>query len=61
MGALFASESGLPFMFPIDGNSVKSDTPFAQKVITMGDILKQNNYNLEFLLLEFHKLFGLFD
>ena len=49
MGALFASESGLPFMFPIDGNSVDSNTPFAEKVITMGDILAQNNYNLEFL------------
>ncbi|MBQ6478085.1 MAG: LTA synthase family protein [Erysipelotrichaceae bacterium] len=49
MGALFASESGLPFMFPIDGNQMGTDLAFASKVPTLGDILKEKNYNLEFL------------
>ena len=49
MGAMFASSSGLPFMFPIDGNLEGNNYQFAEKIITLGDVLKGKGYNLEFL------------
>ena len=49
MGGIFASQSGLPFMFPIDGNTLDKTKPFAPKVTAIGDILKKYNYTSEFL------------
>ncbi len=49
MGGIFASQSGLPFMFPIDGNTLDKTKPFATKVTTIGDILKEYDYTSEFL------------
>ena len=49
MGALFGSESGIPFLFPIDGNDMGKDSEFAEKVTTMGDVLESKGYNQEFL------------
>ena len=47
---IFASYSGIPFSFPVDGNSMDSlEEQFAPKVMTLGDILKEKGYNQEFI------------
>ena len=49
MAALFAGTSGLPFGFPVDGNSMNKYTEFAPEIAAMGDILKRDGYVNEFL------------
>ena len=49
IAALFATESGVPFSFPVTNNSMDSRTTFASGITMMGDILKDNGYNQEFL------------
>ena len=49
MAALFAGSSGLPFGFPVDGNSMNKYTEFAPDIAAMGDILKRDGYVNEFL------------
>ena len=49
MAALFAGTSGLPFGFPVDGNSMNKYTEFAPDIAAMGDILKRDGYVNEFL------------
>ncbi len=48
--ALFATESGAAFNFPIDGNSDFTEREtFAGGIITLGDILAEKGYYQEFL------------
>lgn len=50
MAAIFASESGLPFSFPVEGNSDFSDRKaMASGTRTLGDILENKGYYQEFL------------
>lgn len=49
MGSLFATTSGLPFSFPIEGNTMGSMGSFAQGVYALGDILQEKGYTQEFL------------
>lgn len=49
MGSLFSSSSGIPFAFPIGGNSMDQAKSFASGVIAIGDILKGFGYFQEFL------------
>lgn len=50
MGALFATESGIPFAFPVDGNfDAENREAFAQGTVTLGDILASKGYYQEFL------------
>ena len=49
MGALFASSAGIPFSFPVEGNSMGARKEFASGVTTLGDILEEKGYNQEFL------------
>lgn len=49
MGALFTSSSGIPFAFPVEGNSMGGFSKFASGVTTLGDILNENGYSNEFL------------
>ncbi len=49
MAALFATGSGLPFSFPIEGNSLGEHEKFASGVTTLGDILQKDGYYNEFL------------
>lgn len=49
MAALFASQSGIPFRFPIGGNSLNMYENVGEKVVTFGDILSANGYTNEFL------------
>lgn len=49
MGALFSTQSGIPFSFPIEGNSMDTKENFASGVVTMGDILEDYGYYNEFL------------
>ncbi len=48
--AIFATQTGLPFSFPIDGNEdFGNREEFAKGVISLGDILEQKGYYQEFL------------
>ncbi|WP_022760432.1 LTA synthase family protein [Butyrivibrio sp. AD3002] len=48
--ALFASETGLPFCFPIEGNEdFGNREAFAAGVVSLGDILESKGYYQEFL------------
>jgi len=49
MGALFATQSGIPFSFPIGVNSMGTKQEFAPGVIAMGDILEECGYHNEFV------------
>lgn len=49
MGAIFSAESGIPFAFPIEGNSMDKRAEFATGTITLGDILAEKGYAQEFL------------
>ncbi len=44
--ALFATQSGLPFMTPIGGGAIWEDF---SSLVTIGDILEHNGYNQEFI------------
>lgn len=49
MAALFATSSGLPFSFPVEGNSMGQEKYFAPGATTLGDILLGDGYINEFL------------
>lgn len=49
MGALFSSTTGIPFAFPIEGNSMNSMDDFASGATALGDILNQFRYTQKFL------------
>ncbi len=49
MGALLGTTSGIPFSFPIDGNSMNTREKFASGLTNLGDILDSFGYNQEFL------------
>ncbi len=49
MGSLLATTSGIPFSFPIDGNSMDTKKTFASGLTNLGDILNSFGYNQEFL------------
>lgn len=49
MGAIFSSTSGVPFSFPVEGNSMYERESFAPGLITLGDILDEYGYTQEFL------------
>lgn len=49
-GAIFATESGIPFMFPGGGNEDYTDREgMATRTVCLGDILKEKGYYQEFL------------
>ena len=49
MAALFSLTSGLPFKFPIEGNSMDKVQSFASSLTTMGDLLEAAGYVNEFI------------
>jgi len=49
MGALLALTSGIPYAFPIEGNSMYKMKYFAKKLVNLGDILQNYDYNQYFL------------
>lgn len=49
MGALFATNSGLPFAFPVENNSMSRHEIFAAGTTALGDILAREGYAQEFL------------
>ena len=49
MGAIFTAETGIPFAFPVNGNTMDSRQHFAKGTVTFGDILADNGYYQEFL------------
>lgn len=49
MGALFSTTTGVPFSFPIEGNSMETFEKFAPGITALGDILEQHGYAQEFL------------
>ncbi len=49
MGSLFSTTAGIPFSFPIEGNSMSERSSFASGVTSLGDVLEQQGYVQEFL------------
>jgi len=49
MGSLFATTSGLPFAYPVQGNTMDKREYFAKDVTNLGDILADLGYYNEFL------------
>ncbi len=49
IAALLACNAGIPYSFPIDGNSMDVREEFAPGLTTLGDVLEANGYNQEFL------------
>lgn len=49
MGALFTTSTGVPFAFPVEGNSMDTRTSFASGITALGDILRDKGYTQEFL------------
>ena len=49
MGALFATNTGVPFEFPVNRNGMDIYEEFATGITTLGDILHERGYNQEFL------------
>lgn len=49
IAGMFASQSGLPFRVPINGNDYGTKYAFVPGAVMLGDVLKANDYNLEFL------------
>ena len=49
MGALLSTTSGIPFSFPVEGNSMNSYQEFALGVTSLGNVLEKEGYNQVFL------------
>lgn len=49
MGSLFATTSGIPFAFPVEGNMMQERTSFASKLTNLGDILDGFGYKQMFM------------
>ncbi len=49
LGSLFATTSGIPYAFPVEGNSMNKYQNFASGVTSLGDILEKQGYQNEFL------------
>lgn len=49
MAALFSSTTGVPFSFPVGGNTMNQREIFAGGITSLGNILEDNGYRLEFL------------
>ena len=49
MGAILSTTSGVPFSFPVDGNSMSENEYFASGLVTLGDVLEEYGYTQEFL------------
>lgn len=49
MAALMAFTSGIPFAFPVEGNSMSEENQFAPRLTTLGDLLAADGYTQEFL------------
>ena len=49
MGAILAASSGIPFTFPVEDNSMNERETFASGLTTIGDFLKSEGYNNEFI------------
>lgn len=49
MGGMVASQCGIPLVTPSHGNSMSGTDVFLPNVLCLGDILKNNNYNLLYL------------
>lgn len=49
VSALLATQSGIPYSFPIGENGMNSDIEFAPNITTLGDILNKEGYIQEFL------------
>ncbi|MGN0193687.1 MAG: LTA synthase family protein [Pseudoramibacter sp.] len=49
MGSLFSTTSGVPFTFPVDGNSMNARKRFAPGITNLGDVLEKQGYRQEFL------------
>lgn len=48
-GSLLAQTSGIPFSFPVDGNSLSNRTSIAKSMTNLGDILNSFGYTQKFL------------
>lgn len=49
LGSIFSSSTGVPFTFPIEGNSMGRMSHFASGIKAIGDLLEQQGYTQEFL------------
>ena len=49
IAAILASQSGLPYSFPIGENGMNNDIDFAPNIFTIGDFLEKEGYIQEFL------------
>lgn len=49
MGSIFSSSAGVPFAFPVEGNSMNLMSSFASGITAIGDILERQGYVQEFL------------
>lgn len=49
VASILSQHAGIPFSFPIDGNLMNERRSFASGVTTLGDILKDYNYNQAFV------------
>ncbi len=49
IGSLIATTAGVPFSFPLEGNSMGERSNFAKGITTLGDVLKEKGYVQEFL------------
>lgn len=49
MASLFATQTGLPFAFPVGQNDMSQVETFAPSVVGLGDILEEQGYHQEFL------------
>lgn len=50
VGALVSTTSGLPLKVPVNGNEYTSSDNFLAGAYTLGDVLKTEGYNLEFMV-----------
>jgi phosphoglycerol transferase len=50
VGGLVATTSGIPLNIPINGNEYTSSGHFLSGAYTLGDVLKKEGYNLEFMV-----------
>ncbi len=49
LSALFSTNAGVPFAFPVGGNSMNEYSEFATGIVSLGDILESKGYAQEFL------------
>ncbi len=49
MGSLLGTTSGIPFSFPVEGNSMNTREKFATGLTNLGDILDKFGYSQEFI------------